>query len=208
MADFDVVSDRLRTAYAGFRDRLCVVRADQWRNATPCGDWTVRLLVNHVVLAELGYALLLRGGSGGQFLALQDRDALGDDPLAAYDRATAECLSAFGEPGTLARIVDYPLGAIPGRQLLDLRLTETVIHTWDLARAIGADDRLDPRLVEWVHRNLDRIYDNVADSPVSSAPSHQFFAAPQGTLPGSASPQDRLLHLMGRVPGAGPGHQR
>jgi len=215
MADTeDMLFDLLPAAQAGFRGRLRLIRPDQWGWATPCPDWTVRRLVNHVVLAEQSYTLLLCGGTGEQFLALQSQDALGDDPLAAYDRSAAECLRGFGRPDVLDRVVDYPLGAIPGRQLLALRLTETVVHTWDLASAIGADDRLDPGLVEWIYGNLSRIYDNVSGGPVSGGPvsggplgidspaQHRFFAAPPGSLPADASAQSRLLHLMGRTPRA------
>jgi uncharacterized protein (TIGR03086 family) len=189
----------LVAAYAEFRSRLRLVRPDQWNQATPCREWSVRSLVNHVVLGELSYALLLRGGTGEAFLAIQDQDVLGPDPVAAYERSTAECLSAFHEPGALDRVLDYPLGAIPGGQLLGLRLTETIVHTWDLARAVDADDHLDPYLVEWIYHHLDWTYRGVAESPIADRTEHLFFAGPPEDIPASASLQDRLLHRLGRA---------
>jgi uncharacterized protein (TIGR03086 family) len=191
--------DHLDAAHSAVKELLRLLRPDQWALPTPCTEWTLRTLVNHLVLGELGYALLLRGGSGQMFLAMQDRDAPGGDALAGYDRAALECRSAFREPGALDRVLDYPLGAVRGDQLLGLRVTETVIHTWDLARASGADDRLDPDLVEWAYHNLEWTYRGIADSPIASGPEHPFFAASHGVLPASASVQDRLLHRTGRV---------
>jgi uncharacterized protein (TIGR03086 family) len=194
--------DDLAAAQAGFLSRLRRVRPDHWARSTPCTEWTVRRLVNHVVLGELGYALLLHGGSGPEFLAIQRQDAVGEDPVGAYERATAHCRSAFRGTGALGRTVDYPLGAVSGRQLLGLRVTETVLHTWDLASAINADDRLDRRLVEWSYHNLEWTYRGVAESPATPGTTHVFFAAPQGVLPPSASVQDQLLYRTGRRPRA------
>jgi len=70
-----------------------------------------------------------------------------------------------------------------------------VIHTWDLARAIGADDRLHPELVTWIDEHLTEIYADLAESPIANT-THRFFAAPTGD-PGHTT-QDRVLHLMGR----------
>ena len=111
----------------------------------------------------------------------------------------AECLRAFGEPGVLDRDADYPMGPVPGRRLLAIRLTDTVVHTWDLARAAGLDERLDPDLVGWILADLGWIYRDIAHSPVAEVTDHRFFAAPEGVVP--EAPQDRLLHVMGRRPG-------
>jgi hypothetical protein len=69
-----------------------------------------------------------------------------------------ECAEAFSRPGALQRVVDYPLGQVTGRQALAVRTTDSAIHTWDLAQAIGVDDTLDIGLVAWISNELDEIY--------------------------------------------------
>jgi hypothetical protein len=60
---------------------------------------------------------------------------------------------AFAEPGALERTVHHTVD-IPGRQLLALRIVDNVIHSWDLASAIGVDPALDEQLVEITYRLL------------------------------------------------------
>jgi uncharacterized protein (TIGR03086 family) len=107
-------------------------------------------------------------------------------------------LAALRDPGALDKLTDYPLGAAPGRQLVGIRLTDTVVHTWDLARAAGLSETLDPDLVEWVLASLATTYRGIAESPVAAGTADRFFAPPRTVGPATASPQDRLLHLMGR----------
>lgn len=193
--------NRFAAACAGFAERLRAVRPAQWQGPTPCAQWTVRDLVNHMTRGNLNYLLLLRGGSGEEFLRLREADALGADPVAAFGRSAAEFLARCDEPGALDRVADYPLGQAPGRQLVSIRLTDSVVHTWDLARAAGLDERLDPDLVAWVLGSLASTYRGIAESPVAAETTHRFFATPHADGPATASAQDRLLHLMGRSPG-------
>ncbi|MFD8546671.1 TIGR03086 family metal-binding protein [Streptomyces sp. NPDC059649] len=197
----DGLIERFVLAGAGFERRLRAVRDGQWAWPTPCAEWDVRALTNHMVRGNLNYMRLLDGGSSAEFLRMRDVDALGDDPLAAYARSVEECAAAFGRPGAMERLLDYPLGQVTGRQALAVRLTDSAVHTWDLARAIGDDETLDEALVAWILDRLDLIYAGLAESPLAADTTHRFFAAPDGVLPQGASRQERLLHLMGRRPG-------
>ncbi|MGW7534054.1 TIGR03086 family metal-binding protein [Amycolatopsis sp. NPDC054798] len=192
--------DRFLAASTEFGQRLPSVHPEQWTAPTPCAEWNVRQLVNHMVRGNLNYVDLLAGGSREDFLRMRDADALGDDPVAAYTASVRLVVDAFGRPGALDRLLDYPLGEVTGRQALAVRATDSAVHAWDLARALGVDDRLDPDLVTWICDDLEVIYAGLAESPVAADTTHRFFAEP-GTLSGSASRQDRLLHLMGRKPG-------
>jgi uncharacterized protein (TIGR03086 family) len=200
---FGGLMDRFVLASTEFERRLRTVRSEQWAWPTPCTEWNVRQLVNHMTRGNLGYVRLVRGGSGAEFLRLRDADALGVDPVGAYIRSVQECAEAFTEPGALERFLDYPLGKVIGRQALAVRTTDTAIHTWDLALAIGSDDRLDVGLVAWIDDFLEEIYAGLAETPTAAETTHRFFAAPDGTLAGDASRQDRLLHRMGRRPKPG-----
>ncbi|GIH18602.1 maleylpyruvate isomerase family mycothiol-dependent enzyme [Rugosimonospora africana] len=215
--------DRFVLASAGFERRLRAVWPDQWHWPTPCTEWDVRQLVNHTTRGNLNYIDLLEGGSAAQFLRLRDADALdskalggnalggnaldskalsgnalGGKALDAYTRSVRECAEAFARPDALRQILDYPLGRVTGEQALAVRLTDSAIHTWDLARAIGADEDLDAGLVTWIDDHLEQIYAGLAETPTAADTTHRFFAVP-GDSPGAgASRQDRLLHRMGR----------
>lgn len=190
-----MVIDRFVLASTEFGRRLRVVRPSMWTWPTSCPEWRVRQLVNHMTRGNLSYADLAHGGAGADFVRKRDLDALGDDPFGAFQESVAVCASAFA--GALDRIVDHPLGKVTGAQALAIRTTDSVIHTWDLARAIGADERLHPALVGWIDANLAEIYADLPETPVSRDTTHRFFAAPSGD-PGTSA-QDRVLYRMGRT---------
>jgi uncharacterized protein (TIGR03086 family) len=201
MADpFAALVDRFLLASSGFERRLRAVRPDQWGWPTPCAEWDVRQLVNHVVRGNLNYVGLLRGGSGTEFLRLREADALGPDPVGSCVRSVRACAAAFAEAGAFDRVLDYPLGKVTGRQALAVRTTDTAIHTWDLARAIGTDDGLDAELVAWIDDHLAAIYAGLPETPTSDETTHRFFAAPKGAPTSAESRQNRLLRRMGRNP--------
>ena len=154
-----------------------------------------------MVRGNLNYVSLLQGGTSAEFLRLRDVDALGTDPVGAYTRSVQVCAAAFAEPGALDRVLDYPLGKVAGQQALAVRTTDSTIHTWDLARAIGADDRLNISLIAWIDDHLEEIYAGLAETPTAVDTTHRFFAAPQVVPADDTSEQDRLLHRMGRTPG-------
>ncbi|ATY10438.1 TIGR03086 family protein [Amycolatopsis sp. AA4] len=195
-----MILGRFLAASSEFDRRLSSVRPEQWTAPTPCAEWNVRQLVNHMVRGNLNYVDLLAGGTREQFLHMRDADALGDDPFAAYPASVRLVADAFGRPGALEQVLDYPLGKVTGHQALAVRATDSAVHAWDLAQALGVDDRLDPALVAWISENLEMIYAGLAESPVAADTTHRFFAEP-GVLSEPASLQERLLHLMGRNPG-------
>lgn len=192
--------DRFVLACTGFADRLRAVQPEQWTGSTPCTEWNVRQLVNHMARANLSYVRLLDGGTGAEFIRQRDADALGTDPVGAFGRSAQACAEAYARSGAMRQMVDHPSGKMTGEQALAIRTTDTVIHTWDLARAIGADERLDEGLVTWIMEHLDEIYAGLPETPIAADSTHRFFAAPVGELGPDASQQDRLLHVTGRRP--------
>jgi uncharacterized protein (TIGR03086 family) len=183
--------DRYRRGAQGFARVLARMRPAQLSAPTPCAQWDVRQLINHMTRGNLNYALLASGGSSAEFLARRDQDALGGEPLTAYGQSMRECAAAFRRPGALDRILDYPLGKVTGRQALAVRTADSVIHTWDLARAIGVVDTLDPSLVAWILSDRATIY---AGLDVSA-----FFGAPEPAEE-AGNDQDRLVRSVGRTP--------
>lgn len=200
---FEGLIDRFLAASAEFERKLRAVRSEQWSWPTPCAEWNVRQLVNHMTRGNLNYVSLLHGGGAADYLRLREADALGTDPVGAYALSVRECAQAFGETGALQRVLDYPLGPVSGQQALAVRVTDSAVHTWDLARAVNVDDTLDGSLVAWIEEHLDEIYAGLPETPTAVETTHRFFAAPEGVLAHNSSPQMRLLHRMGRTPARG-----
>jgi uncharacterized protein (TIGR03086 family) len=132
------------------------VRDDQWSNPTPCSEWNVRILVNHLVIGNRLFASILRGEqlpSPETMARFRAMDHLGDDPVGAYRQSGTALLTAFRQPGVLERVVEVPVGGVrglvvPGFLALHLRIVDTLVHGWDLARATGRSARLPDDLAE------------------------------------------------------------
>jgi uncharacterized protein (TIGR03086 family) len=183
--------DALSRANAGFEARLRAVDVGDWENETPCDEWDVRALVNHVVGANVRYAMLLGGATAAEVDATRSTDHLGEDAVASFLVTAAAMTEAFHRAGALTRTVHHPIGDRNGSELLAMRVLDVAVHSWDLARAIGADEVLNPDVVEFVQ----------AHAP-SVEPSRQrgAFATAVGEATTGASSQDRLLRQLGRNP--------
>jgi uncharacterized protein (TIGR03086 family) len=188
------VNGAVALARAGdeFRCRLVSVTASQMRLSTPCDDWCVRDLVNHVVGGNFRYEMILDRAEADVVLRTRDDDWSADDPLAAFDDGLARVTEAFARPGILLEEVHHPkTGSVTGAQLRLLRVNELTVHAWDLARSIGADDRLDDDVVLWLVDGLEPLLSAVGASGL--------LKAPPSDLRQSVDPQTRLLALLGRV---------
>jgi uncharacterized protein (TIGR03086 family) len=184
----------LDRAAAEFRARLDLVTAPQWVLRTPCSEWDVRGLVNHVVTANVTGARLLGGASRDETIAMIGADYIGaGDPIEVFVRTAVEQATAFRGPGALEQVVHHPAFDMPGTQLLDFRIGDMLLHAWDLARAIGGDETLDPDLVAFVWESLEPL---AGALPASGA----FGAGASGVLTDDAPIQVRLLDLSGRRP--------
>jgi uncharacterized protein (TIGR03086 family) len=119
------------------------VRRDQLGDPTPCTEWSVRALINHVVTGNLFFVHLATGspppGRGS--------DHLGDDPVAAFRDSVRAVSAAFEADGFLDRVMHAPFGEASGRMLIDMRRNELTVHGWDVAKATGQSTDLDRELV-------------------------------------------------------------
>ncbi len=131
------VIDRLRLASDGFTRSVEVAEAkNAWNSQSPCEEWKVTDVADHVI----GNFSRIAGALGEDVHLTGDR---------AKDWATARetLLSAAGREGALDTMVDGPMGKIPLGQALGVFVTtDTLVHTWDIARAVGADESLDEEL--------------------------------------------------------------
>lgn len=183
----------LRRAHQSFHDVLAQVRDEQFDLATPCADWSVRDLVQHVVGGERMVVPLLAGSTAEEALQTLRAADPGVRPLDAFDDAAGASAAAFGSPGAQERLVHHMVGDIPGSQFLQMRIGDVVLHGWDLARAVGADEEIDPALVEGVWGLLEPLTPMIANIGV-------FGDGPSGVVDAGAPLQQRLLDLSGRRP--------
>jgi uncharacterized protein (TIGR03086 family) len=132
------------------------VGPEQWNDPTPCAAWNVKTLVGHLIAGRHGYCALLKGAPATKLRSIlaQQGEAAGTDPVSACETAVRSVRAAFAEPGALERTVRHRMGDIPGSLLLALLVGDTVVHSWDLAAAIGVDSGLDEQLVEYVYGKL------------------------------------------------------
>lgn len=186
--------EALKRASQQYRSRLSAVQtAWQWASPTPCDEWTVRDVADHI-LGGNRFTVLILGGLPSD--AAMDRVTHGDfadDPARAYEQSSADQLSAFGQPGVLERMYEHPVGLLSGRQIARLRMSDLVVHAWDLARALGLPEGLDPLLVT----ESIAVIQAVGETFIAAG---AFGSGPSGTLADDASDQTRLLDMVGRRP--------
>ena len=186
-------AEALERSGRGFRQRLVEVESDDWARPTPCDEWSVRDLVNHVVGGNFRYVMILAGEPADAVPRTRDQDWLGSDPLGSFDDGLARVTESFSVPGILAAAVRHPkLGAMTADHLRLLRVNELTVHAWDLARAIDSDDRLDERVVSWLLERLEPLLRSTV------ATSGLYEPGPADDLP-AASSQGSLLRLFGRA---------
>jgi len=183
------LSALFRRAAEGFGRHVHAITNSQWNDPTPDTEWDVRMLVNHVTVEQLWAAPLMGGASVGEIGDRFDGDQLGDDPRAAWDAALAASLASFSAPGALTGTVDLSRGATPREEYCWEMTTDALIHSWDLARGIGADDTLDAELVALIY---ERILPHVAELEASG-----MFGKPI-PVPDDAPLQTKLLAVVGR----------
>jgi uncharacterized protein (TIGR03086 family) len=163
---------------------LASIAEDQWTLPTPCTEWTVRDLAHHLVTGNDRFTSALGGRAPTTPVSAES------DLSDAYHRSTRELLDAFGQPGALDSSVDLPIGTVPGLAALHLRITEVLVHGWDLARATGQAASFPEALAE---QALVFSRAKLSDIPAGRRP----FAPPQ-PIADDAPAIDRLAACLGR----------
>jgi len=128
-------------------DRVNAVDADQWDGRTPCQDWTVRDLTNHVVGEDLWTSPLMHGSTIDEVGDRFDGDLLGADPVKSALAAATEATKAVAETLPTQGTVHLSYGEEQMDEYVHQLAADHLVHGWDLAVATGGDTRLDPTLV-------------------------------------------------------------
>jgi uncharacterized protein (TIGR03086 family) len=186
------IADRYRRRADLFEAKVAAAEPGRWDDPSPCDDWTARGVVGHIIDMH------------GAMLRPVDRDlspapSLADDPLGAFRSARADVEELLADPAIASSECATPMGTMTIEQHIDGVVSiDLVIHGWDLARALGQDDTIDPAEVE-------RLYPGAAAMPPEMRIPDAFgpgivVFGPEIPVPDDAPLQDRLLGLMGRDP--------
>ncbi len=179
-----------RRATESFGERVAVVRDDQWHLPTPNADWDVRQLVNHVVSEQRWAPELLAGRTIDEVGDRLAGDLLGDDPRAAWEESAKAALATVCQPGATERTVHLSFGDSSAEEYLRELSADLLVHGWDLARGVGADEWLDPELVTKVagwFTERESMYRRAG------------VIAPRVEVPSDVDAQTRLLAAFGRA---------
>jgi uncharacterized protein (TIGR03086 family) len=176
-------------------DQVNRVTDDQWQAPTPCREWTVRDLVNHVAGEDLWTAPLMRGSTIAQVGDRLAGDLLGEDPIGAALVAASEATTAVAERLPQHPLVHLSYGDEKAEEYLAQLTADHLVHAWDLAVATGHRPRLDPHLVDGVASWFGQRADDYRRAGVVGPQAH-----------GTGDAQGDLLAAFGRDPGWGVEH--
>lgn len=152
-----------------------------WDAKSPCAEWTVREVANHLVGGLKVFAASVEHTEWEM-----EGDHLGDDPRGAFRAAADRCLAAFDRPVALTESHPFPPGPTAGSVIAAISLSETVVHGWDIARGAGVPYTPPPEAVaELLAEEFEPPAEGMFDAPVPVAPD--------------APPLTRLLARTGRT---------
>ncbi|WP_051114013.1 TIGR03086 family metal-binding protein [Actinopolymorpha alba] len=130
-------------------DLVAQATAADMTKPTPCIGWTLYGLLAHMATEHYGFAAASRGDADP---AAWKPRSLGDDPVRAYRASAEHLLEAFAADGVPERkfllpefSADQPF---PARQAISFHLVDYVVHSWDVAKALGTTVELDDDVVE------------------------------------------------------------
>jgi len=147
---------------------------------TLCDEWDVRNLLNHMLATQQYFV----GSARGEDVSPPSGsppDLLSQDPVADFDRARAETLSTFAEPGMIEKTGPS----------LGIAFSDQLLHGWDLAKATGQDATMPEGLAAAAYRMIHGRFTEEQRKGVFK---------PEIAVPADASSQDKLLAYTGRDP--------
>jgi uncharacterized protein (TIGR03086 family) len=161
---------------------------------TPCADWTLHGLISHMAAQHYGFAAAAAGD--GDPARWRPR-RLGSDPVADYRASAETVLAAFSADGVLDRQFPLPEFAagpnFPARQAVGFHFVDYVVHSWDVARALGLEVRFSGELLDAALQ----VAQAVPGGEARLAPGAAFSPAVAWR---DGSPLDQVVAVLGRSP--------
>lgn len=171
------------------REVLANVSPDQLDNDTPCANWKVSNLIDHLVGAQHWARCAMQGVP---MTETGDGSSAGDF-TATFDAAATATSASFAEEGALTKMVNPGFGDMPGAALMGLATTDTLTHAWDLAKATGQNTDLAPELATALLAQARQMI-----QPGFRSEDGAIFG-PEQTAPEGASAADQLAAFLGRT---------
>jgi uncharacterized protein (TIGR03086 family) len=165
--------------------------ADHLDAPTPCTEWDVRRLIDHLLA---GQAMFAAGPTGGPIAppAGPPPALVGADPAAQYEMARSATLHAYAQPGVLETTMKGFTGDMPAMEVLGIAFCDQLVHGWDLARATGQDTAMPNGLADVAWMMLDGRIPEAARGPGQNF-------GPIVAVPADATAQAKLLGYCGRT---------
>jgi len=187
------IAARFERVAAAFTARVEAVPAEGWELPAPCEGWVARDVVRHLVewLPGPGFLLGTFGVETGPIPSVET------DPAAAWAVVRVAIQRGLADPATAIRVEACgPPGLLSFEAAVDMTCTpDVLIHTWDLARAAGLDERLDQDEVRRQLAGIESLPEEVEEAMRSSG-----HYGPRVSVADDADDQTRLLAFMGREP--------
>ena len=116
------------------------IQPDQLGNDTPCSEWTVKDVVNHITGGSTMFAISAEQGSVPDDMLgqLMGGDNLGSDYKTAWATAAKRAMAAF-DGLDLNKIVALPFGEMPAGVALNIAVFDVATHACDLATSTGQE---------------------------------------------------------------------
>ena len=175
----------LERGFAAVETLIANVRPEQWSDPTPCTEWDVRRLVEHLTGMNLVFEAILRDAPPPTRTADGEHR---DDPAAAFRTSAAALVLAFVAPGALERELAGPLGSATGAERLQIRVYDLLAHGWDLAQATGQPEDVAERSLSFARTQV-----------LDTSRAGRF--APAREVAPEAPALERLAAFLGRTPG-------
>lgn len=185
MAAMSEVTTRYAKLADSFEQKLAAVDAAAWSNPSPCDGWDARGVVSHVLDVHTNMCNLVE----------RERTAapsVDEDPAAAFAAARADLEAVLADPAQADHEYDGAFGRTTVANTIDMFLCfDLAVHNWDLARATGLDETIDPVEVE-------RVW--AAAHTFGPAIRSEGICGPEVAVAEDAPLQDRLIGYLGRQP--------
>jgi uncharacterized protein (TIGR03086 family) len=182
--------EMLDTAMENTGKIVANIKSTQLEDSTPCPKWNVRDLLNHLVANG---SMMAEAAHGAKVESPAD-DYIGDDHVAAWEKAAGDLGSAFREPGVMDKTFALPWGETPASMVLGLAIADTIIHGWDLAKATDQEPIMDEDIAEAVYGMTTSMM-----QPLGEFPREGSFEAPV-EVADDAPYSDKALAYLGRQP--------
>ena len=177
------IAARYARIAAGLTARIEAVPADRWGSPSPCEGWTALDVLRHVV--DVHHMFPTNVG-----LALQPGPDPAADPLGAWASVRDQTIALLGDPARAGLEYDGAFGRTALERTIDgFGSFDVLVHTWDIARATGLNERLDPAEVGPLLAAAKGWGDTIRSPNV---------CGPEVPAPADADDQTRLLSYLGR----------